>query len=47
MLHCIPEEVSVEVQLIHKLELSLPMTKDYMEWDFHRDIGEDLEKIEK
>lgn len=47
LLHCIPEEVSVEVQLIHKLELSLPMTKDYMEWDFHRDIGEDLEKVEK
>jgi acetolactate decarboxylase len=47
MLYCIPEEVSVEIQLIHKLELSLPMTKDYMEWDFHRDIGEELEKVEK
>ncbi len=47
MLHCIPEKVTIEVQLIHKLELSLPMTKEYMEWDFHRDIGEDLEKVEK
>lgn len=44
MLRCIPEEVSVEVQLIHKLELALPMTKDYMEWDFHRDINADLKK---
>lgn len=47
MLYCIPEEVSVEIQLIHKLELSLPMTKDYMEWDFHRDIGEELDKVER
>ena len=47
MLHCIPEKVSIEIQLIHKLELALPMTKDYMKWDFHRDIGGDLEKIEK
>ncbi len=47
MLQCIPEEVSIEIQLIHKLELSLPMTQDYMEWDFHRNVDKDLDKVEK
>jgi acetolactate decarboxylase len=44
---CVPRKVRAGIQLIHKLELSLPMTQDYMRLDFHRDIKQDLDKVEK
>lgn len=47
LLECVPQKVTVGVQMIHKMELSLPMTHDYMKWDFHRNIKQDLDKIEK
>ncbi len=47
VLECVPRNVQVGIQLIRKLELSLPMTKDYMKWDFHRDVDQDLDKVEK
>jgi len=29
------------------VELGLPMSLDYLTWDFQRDIGRDLDKAEK
>lgn len=47
LLECRPQKVRVAVQPISSLELSLPMSREYLEWDFHRDIGGDLAKAEK
>ncbi len=47
LLECVPQKVKIGIQLINKMELSLPMTRDYMKWDFHRDIRQDLDKVEK
>lgn len=47
LLNCEPEEVRVQVQFIQGLELSMPMTIDYLTCDFTRDIEKDLDKAEK
>lgn len=47
LLSCRPVSVTVEIQMIHSLELSLPMTHDYLTRDFERDTEADLEKVEK
>lgn len=47
LLSCRPAGVTVEVQMLHSLELSLPMTHDYLTSDFRRDTGADLEEAEK
>jgi acetolactate decarboxylase len=47
LLECRPSKVRVGVQLISTLELALPMTLDYLTWDFHRDTKQDLDKAEK
>jgi acetolactate decarboxylase len=47
VLECIPRDVRVGIQFISKLELSLPMTLDYLTWDFRRNITQDLNKAEK
>jgi acetolactate decarboxylase len=47
VLECSPREGRVGVQFIRRLELSLPMTFDYLTLDFQRDIGADLDKVEK
>jgi len=47
LLSCIPRQVRVGLQFIHRLELALPMTLDYLTWEFERDIRQDLEKAEK
>ncbi len=47
VLECIPRDVRVGIQFISKLELSLPMTLDYLTWDFRRNIAQDLNKAEK
>ena len=47
LLECRTRSVTVEVQMIHALELSLPMTHDYLTRDFERDAAADLEKAEK
>ena len=47
VLECIPRKARVSIQLIHKLELSLPMTSDYLNLEFHRNIDQDLNEAEK
>lgn len=47
LLECRPRKVRVGVQFIQSLELALPMSLDYLTWDFHRDIDQDLNKAEK
>jgi acetolactate decarboxylase len=47
LLECIPQKLRVGIQFISRLELSLPMTLDYLTWDFQRDIKADLNKVEK
>jgi len=47
LLECRPSKVRVGVQLISTLELALPMSLDYLTWDFHRDTRQDLDKAEK
>jgi acetolactate decarboxylase len=47
LLACRPEAVTVEVQIIHALELSLPMNHDYLTRDFTRDTSAALDKAEK
>jgi len=47
LLECRPSQVRVGVQLISTLELALPMSLDYLTWDFHRDAKQDLDKAEK
>jgi acetolactate decarboxylase len=47
LLSCRPTSVTVEVQMIHRLELSLPMTHDYLTRNFERDTEADLEEAEK
>jgi acetolactate decarboxylase len=47
LLDCRPRKIRAGVQLINTLELGLPMSLDYLTWDFKRDIGQDLNKAEK
>jgi len=47
LLECSPRKVRVGVQFISNVELGLPMSLDYLTWDFQRDIGRDLDKAEK
>lgn len=47
LLECRPKKVCVGVQIINKLELKLPISLDYLTWDFSRDTSQDLNKAEK
>jgi acetolactate decarboxylase len=47
LLGCIPRQVRVGLQFIHGLELALPMTLDYLTWEFERDTRQDLDRAEK
>lgn len=47
LLECVPREGRVGIQFIHTLELSLPMSLDYLTRDFRRDVEHDLAKAEK
>jgi acetolactate decarboxylase len=42
LLECRPRQVRVGVQFISRLELALPLSLDYLTWDFRRDIHKDL-----
>ena len=42
-----PRKVKTEIQFLYTLELSLPMSLDYLTWDFQRDIEKDLDSAEK
>jgi acetolactate decarboxylase len=47
LLECRTSRVRAGVQFISMLELALPMSMDYLTWDFHRDTKQDLDKAEK
>ena len=47
LLECRPCKVRAGVQLINTLELALPISLDYLTWDFRRDINQDLNEAEK
>ena len=47
LLSCSPSQISAGVQFINRLEMALPMSLDYLTWDFQRDIAKDLQQAEK
>ncbi len=47
LLECRPIRARVGVQILDRVELSLPMTLDYLLNDFSRDVGRDLNQAEK
>ena len=47
LLTCEPSRVRVGVQILNRVEVSLPMSLDYLACDFSRDVDRDLEKAEK
>jgi len=47
VLECRPGQGRIGVQFINRLELSLPITCDYLTQDFTRNIEQDLNKAEK
>lgn len=47
MLQCRPSRARISIQVIHKLELSLPLTADYLKSDLSRDVNQDLNLVEK
>jgi len=47
LLACEPSRVRVGVQILSRVELALPMSLDYLTWDFRRDTERDLHKAEK
>lgn len=47
LISCRPGNVQAGVQCISDLHLALPMSLDYLTWDFQRDIAKDLDKAEK
>lgn len=47
LIACTPRRVRTCIQPIHRLELNMPMTTDYLKLNFHRDLGKDIYRIEK
>lgn len=47
LLECRPRKVRVGVQFISRLELALPLSLDYLTWDFRRDVRQDLNQAER
>jgi acetolactate decarboxylase len=47
LLECRPLKGRIDIQLIDRLELTLPITLDYLTQDFTRNTEEDLNKAEK
>lgn len=46
LLECRPQKIRAGVQFINRLELDLPLSLDYLTWDFRRDIRQDLHQAE-
>ncbi|MEZ4518667.1 MAG: acetolactate decarboxylase [Chloroflexota bacterium] len=46
LLACRPRSVRVGIQPLYTLEMGLPTTEYYLNWDFSRDVGADLKKAE-
>ncbi len=47
LLECRPRSIRTGVQFIYGLELALPISMDYLAWDFQRNTGRDLDQAEK
>jgi acetolactate decarboxylase len=47
LLECRPLRCRIDIQLIDSVEISLPITLDYLTQDFSRNIEQDLNKVEK
>ncbi len=47
LLSCRPSGVRVGLQALHTVELALPTTSYYLNWDFSRDVRGDLDQAEK
>lgn len=47
LLSCEPRQVRVGLQILHRVELTLPISLDYLTCDFRRDVDQDLSKVEK
>jgi acetolactate decarboxylase len=47
LLSCRPQKIKLSIQFIHKLELALPMSEEYLHLKFQRDVDKDLEIVEK
>jgi len=47
VLACEPENLDIQLQIFHRMELQLPMTLDYLTASFTRDAVKDLEKAER
>lgn len=47
LISCRPHKIRAGVQCHSTLEMALPMSLDYLTWDFRRNIEQDLEKAEK
>jgi len=46
LLSCAPRGVRAEVQFITSIEVGLPLSVDYLTWDFRRDTAADLAEAE-
>ncbi len=46
LLECQPRKIEAGVQMLTMLELALPMSLDYLTWDFQRDTETDLSQAE-
>jgi len=47
LLSCEPRGVRAGVQILFSVELAMPMSLDYLTWDFKRDVDKDLHEAEK
>ena len=47
LLACRPRRARVGIQALHTLELALPTSSYYLNWDFRRDVRDDLDRAEK
>lgn len=47
LLECDTLSIDVGVQMLDRVELSLPKSLEYLTWNFQRDIKQDLNKAEK
>ena len=47
LLECRPRRVRVGVQFLNRLEISLPLTFDFLTCDLSREIGEDVWEAER
>lgn len=47
LMDCRPGKIRAGIQCVSALEMALPMSLDYLTWDFRRNIAQDLDKAEK